>query len=82
MNSSTRGNCLIGVNLFAERISIEEVLKQLLNLGKPKIVKTTQIPKSQNLFLSISLSFHTNPATKQLKSYNSQEEEGKVTGQR
>jgi flagellar biosynthesis protein FliR len=45
-----------------------------------QIMKTTQIPKTQNLFLSISLSFLTNPATKQLKSYNSQEEEGKVTG--
>jgi hypothetical protein len=82
MNNSTIGNCLIGVNLFSELLSIEEVLQQLLNLGRPKIVKTTQILKSQNLFLSISLSFHTNPTTKQLKSYNSQEEEGKVTGQR
>jgi hypothetical protein len=45
MNNSTIGNCLIGVNLFAELISIEEVLQQLLNLGRPKIVKTTQIPK-------------------------------------
>jgi hypothetical protein len=82
MNNSTIGNCLIGVNLFAELLSIEEVLQQLLNLGRPKIVKTTQILKSQNLFLSISLSFHRIPTTKQLKSYNSQEEEGKVTGQR
>lgn len=55
--------------------------KQSRKVGDPNNEQPkSQIPKTQNLFLLISLSLLKFPATKKPKNYTGQEEEGKVTG--